>query len=118
MLIADDDPSIVRLLSDRCARTGFKVETATNGIQALLKVNRGKPDILIIDVNMPEVDGLTVCAHLLDPARKALDVIVITGNRDSETIDRCESFGAFYTRKEPDFWAQLCVSISRNLSQP
>jgi CheY-like chemotaxis protein len=111
MLIADDDPSIVRLLSDRCARMGFKVETATNGIQALLKVNRGKPDILIIDVNMPEVDGLTVCAHLLDPARKALDVIVITGNRDSETIDRCESFGAFYTRKGPDFWASFVSAL-------
>ena len=111
MLIADDDPSIVRLLSDRCARMGFRVETATNGIQALLKANRSKPDILIIDVNMPEVDGLSVCAHLLDPVRKALNVIVVTGNRDAETVERCESFGAFYTRKGPDFWASLASAL-------
>jgi CheY-like chemotaxis protein len=111
ILIADDDPSIVRLLSDRCTRMGFKVETAANGVQALLKANRGKPDILIIDVNMPEADGLAVCAHLLDPVRKALDVIVITANQDSETIERCESFGAFYACKGPDFWASFVLAL-------
>jgi CheY-like chemotaxis protein len=111
MLIADDDPSIVRLLADRCARMGFEVETATNGIQALLKAKRSRPDILIIDVNMPEVDGLSVCSHLLDPAKNPLDVIVVTGNRDPETLERCEGFGAFYTRKGPDFWTSLISAL-------
>ena len=40
MLIADDDPSIVRLLADHCARMGFDVDTASNGIQALVKASR------------------------------------------------------------------------------
>ena len=57
MLIADDDPAIVRLLADRCASMGFEVETATNGIQALVKANRNRPDVLIVDFNMPEADG-------------------------------------------------------------
>jgi DNA-binding response OmpR family regulator len=39
MLIADDDPSIVRLLADRCASVGFEVDTATNGIQALINAD-------------------------------------------------------------------------------
>jgi CheY-like chemotaxis protein len=107
VLIADDDPSIVRLLADHCARMGFDVDTASNGIQALLKAGRVKPDILVIDVNMPEVDGLSVCAHLLDPARAPVNVIVITGSRDGETLERCEGFGAHYVRKGPDFWADL-----------
>src|ERR1700693_6297025 len=75
MLIADDDPSILRLLADHCARLGFDVDTASNGIQALLKAGRFKPDILVIDVNMPEVDGLSVCAHLLDPERAPMHMI-------------------------------------------
>jgi CheY-like chemotaxis protein len=112
MLIVDDDPSIVRLLADRCARMGFEVETAANGIQALLMAKRSKPDILIIDVNMPEVDGLSVCAHLLDPARRALNVIVVTGTRDAETLERCGSFGAFYTRKGPNFWTSLTSALA------
>jgi CheY-like chemotaxis protein len=107
VLIADDDPSVVRLLADHCARMGFDVETASNGIQALLKAGRVKPDILVIDVNMPEVDGLSVCAHLLDPARAPVNAIVITGSRDRKTLERCEGFGARYVRKGSAFWADL-----------
>ena len=55
MLIADDDPAILRLLADRCARIGFQVDVASNGMQAILKASRSKPDILVIDVNMPEM---------------------------------------------------------------
>jgi CheY-like chemotaxis protein len=107
MLIADDDPSILRLLADHCTRLGFDVDTASNGIQALVKAGRVKPNTLVIDVNMPEVDGLSVCAHLLDPDRAPVNVIVITGSRDSGTLERCEGFGAYYVRKGPDFWNDL-----------
>ena len=111
MLIADDDPAIVRLLADRCASVGFEVETAANGIQALIKANRSHPDILIIDVNMPEADGLTVCARLLDPIKKSLNVVVVTGSREQEAVERCEGFGAFYVCKGPDFWKGLAVAL-------
>ena len=57
VLIADDDPAIVKLLADRCAKMGFAVETAANGMQLLIKARRNHPDIMIIDVNMPELDG-------------------------------------------------------------
>jgi CheY-like chemotaxis protein len=107
MLIADDDPSVLRLLADHCARMGFSVETACNGIQALLKANKTKPEIIVIDVNMPEVDGLSACAHLLGPDRSPVNVIVITGSRDRETLERCEGFGAYYARKGPNFWSDL-----------
>jgi CheY-like chemotaxis protein len=112
MLIADDDPSIVRLLADRCARVGFEVETATNGIQALIKANRSHPDIMVIDVNMPEADGLTVCARLLDPSKRSLNVIVVTGSREPETFERCDGFGAYFVRKGPGFWHGLGLALT------
>jgi DNA-binding response OmpR family regulator len=112
MLIADDDPSIVRLLADHCARMGFDVDTASNGIQALLKANRIKPDTLVIDVNMPEVDGLSVCAHLLESDRTPVNVIVITGSQDPDTLERCEGFGAYYARKGPNFWNDLEAALA------
>jgi CheY-like chemotaxis protein len=112
MLIADDDPSIVRLLADHCARLGFDVDTALNGIQALLRAGRFKPDILVIDVNMPEVDGLSVCARLLDSDRAPLNVIVMTGSRDPDTLERCEGFGAYYARKGPNFWTDLEAALA------
>jgi CheY-like chemotaxis protein len=107
MLIADDDPAIVRLFADRCMKMGFKVETAINGMQLLIKARRSQPDILIVDVNMPELDGLSVCSRLLDPGSKPLELVVVTGSTDPETEQRCESLGMFYGRKGPDFWRSV-----------
>jgi CheY-like chemotaxis protein len=112
MLIADDDPAIVKMLAERCASVGFEIETATNGLQALIKANRSHPDIIIMDVNMPEADGLTVCARLLDPSKRSLNVVVVTGSRDTETVERCEGFGAFYVRKGPEFWSGLVLALT------
>ena len=112
MLIVDDDPSVLRLIADHCARIGFDVETAANGIQALVKANWIRPDVLIIDVNMPEADGLSVCAHLLHPMKEALPVIVITGSRSPETLARCKEFGAHYAYKGPSFWSDLETALA------
>jgi CheY-like chemotaxis protein len=112
ILIADDDPSIVRLLADHCARLGFNVETASNGLHALLKASRFKPDILMVDVNMPEVDGMSVCERLLSPDKAPLNVVVVTGRRDSEMLERCEGLGALYVRKGPNFWDNLDATLA------
>lgn len=113
MLIADDDPAIVRRLAERCRKMGFNVDTAANGMQLLIKARRGQPDIMIIDVNMPEMDGLTVCARLLDPGSKPIEVVVVTGNADPETEGRCESLGLFYGRKGPEFWKNIETALIR-----
>lgn len=122
MLIADDDPSILKILADRCARLGFEVDTASNGMQAILKANRTKPDIVVVDVNLPEVDGLSVCARLLDPDHNSMEAIVITGSRNRDTLERCEGFGARYIRKGLTFWndlesalAELIPGMARNI---
>jgi CheY-like chemotaxis protein len=111
MLIADDDPAIVRLLAERCTKMGFNVETAANGMQLLLKARHSQPDILIVDVNMPEMDGLSVCSQLLEPGSKPVDVVVVTGYPHQETIERCESLGTFYARKGPDFLKNIEAAL-------
>ena len=112
MLIADDDPAIVRLLADRCMKMGFAVETAANGMQMLIKARRSHPDIMIVDVNMPEMDGLSVCSRLLDPGSKPVEVVVVTGSSDPETAERCESLGLFYGRKGPEFWKNIEAALT------
>jgi CheY-like chemotaxis protein len=112
LLIADDDPAIVCFLADRCGRMGFEVRTAVNGLHALLMAGRQHPDALIIDVNMPEVDGLSVCTRLLEPSNRDLPVVVITGNSRQETVDRCESLGAYCVQKGPALWSQLQTALA------
>jgi CheY-like chemotaxis protein len=104
VLIADDDPAVVRALSVRCKKLGLEVETAENGLQAILKASRNPPRLLILDINMPEADGFRVCEWLLDPQRPPVDVVMLTGRDDSDTLVRCDSFGAFYVPKNQDTW--------------
>ena len=104
VLIADDDPAVVRALSMRCKKLGLEVETAENGLQAILKASRNPPRLLILDINMPEADGFRVCEWLLDPQRPPVDVVMLTGRDDSDTLVRCDSFGAFYVPKNQETW--------------
>lgn len=104
VLIADDDPAVVRALSVRCKKLGLEVETAENGLQAILKASRNPPRLLILDINMPEADGFRVCEWLLDPQRPPIDVVMLTGRNDSDTLSRCDSFGAFYVPKNQETW--------------
>jgi CheY-like chemotaxis protein len=104
LLIADDDPGISRFLARQCGKMGFDVQTAKNGLEASIMLRQHRPDVLIIDINMPEVDGLTVCARMLQSPKRANGVIVITAGLYSGTAERCKSLGAFHVRKGIDLW--------------
>jgi CheY-like chemotaxis protein len=107
ILIADDDPSVVRLIADRCISMGFNVETAMSGIEAVERLQSGGFDTMIIDIQMPGLDGLSVCADVVGTAARPLHVIVATGSRDAETVAKCDDLGALYLLKGSGFWANL-----------
>jgi len=104
VLIADDDPSVLKFLADHCARLGFRVQTASNGLKAFAIAHRFSPDVLILDVNMPEVNGMSLCEKLLEPGKKPIDLVVMSGNPTPETIERCEGYGATCVPKGPELW--------------
>jgi CheY-like chemotaxis protein len=85
---------------------GFDVETATNGLQALIKASH-QPDILVIDVHMPEVDGLSVCAYLRDIAKQSAHVIVVTERPGQEIVEKCEGLDACCIHKGHSFWNEF-----------
>jgi len=106
-LIVDDDPLVLRAVADRVMQMGFDVVTATTGLQALIKAGEHRPDVLVIDVNLPEVDGLSVLAYLSEAAKKAPHVIVITGRSGEEIVGQCNDFDALCIPKGPLFWKTL-----------
>src|SRR5450755_2624374 len=107
ILIADDDPCVLRAVADRCTRMGFDVETATNGLQALIKASQQQPDVLVIDVHMPEVDGLSVLSYLYEIAKKSFHVMVVTGHPGQEIVERCDGFGVSCIHKGHRFWSEF-----------
>ena len=61
ILVVDDEPDILEFLSYNLEKEGFSVETAENGKQALEKAKKSQPDIVLLDVMMPEMDGIEAC---------------------------------------------------------
>jgi len=85
ILIVDDEPALVDLLVDVLSRDrrGFKLETATDGYEALIKVGGFKPSLLLLDVVMPRLDGIEVCRRLKgNPETRAIQILGLTGYPD------------------------------------
>jgi DNA-binding response OmpR family regulator len=81
VLVADDDPRIVRFIRLKLTASGYQVFTATSGAEALELVAREKPDIMILDVIMPGIDGFEVLQKL--SALSDLPVIVFSARPDN-----------------------------------
>jgi CheY-like chemotaxis protein len=107
VVIADDDPTIVEYLELRCRHLGMRVETAYDGLKAVLKVGKAKPDLLILDLNLPDVEGFRVMERLSDRKFAPVPVIVLTGRSDDEAIQRCKDLHTYYVHKSEDTWNDL-----------
>jgi DNA-binding response OmpR family regulator len=93
VLIVDDDPSVLRMMEYVFDRADYEVHLATNGPEALSKVNEAKPDLIILDVMMPDVSGLEVCQRLrAEPASAHLPVIILSAKDQLE--DKVNGFEA------------------------
>jgi two-component system, OmpR family, response regulator VicR len=82
ILIVDDEPYIVDLFTELLASDprGFKLDTATDGYDALIKVGMFRPSLLILDVFMPLLDGIAVCRRLkANPDTRTIKILGITG---------------------------------------
>jgi DNA-binding response OmpR family regulator len=79
LLVVDDEPEIAKLVARIFVKRGYRVNTAGDGAEALAAVARDRPDLLILDLNLPKIDGWEVCRRLKgDPATKAIPIIMLT----------------------------------------
>ena len=84
ILVVDDEPKIVRLARDYLEKNGFRVVTAADGQSALTTARRERPDLVILDLMLPHIDGREVCRIL----RRESDVPIIMLTALSEEIDQ------------------------------
>jgi CheY-like chemotaxis protein len=85
VLIADDEPALVGMLVSFLLdhRPDVKLETASDGYEALIKVGSFKPALLVLDVMMPRLDGIEVCRHLkTNPETRGVKILGLTGHQD------------------------------------
>jgi len=93
VLAVDDMPSIVELIEDAATARGHKVETANDGMTALAKYEKFRPDIVTLDLSMPVMSGFDVLSKILDIDAKAI-VIILTANDEDVALQDCMKLGA------------------------
>jgi DNA-binding response OmpR family regulator len=95
VLVADDDADILRFVEINLRLEGFEVVTARDGPDALAKAVAVRPDLVLLDVRMPGIDGYTVCARLrADASLAAVRVIIVTANYGSAEVAAARRAGA------------------------
>ena len=117
ILIADDYPDNLRLLSVRLASEGYEHVSAENGAETLEKLRTEKPDLALIDVNMPDKDGFEVLREKrADPEIANIPAIMITAARSSvEDIQEGLALGADDYVTKPVDWRELSARIRAKL---
>jgi two-component system alkaline phosphatase synthesis response regulator PhoP/two-component system response regulator VicR len=89
ILTCDDEKNIVRLIQVNLERYGFEVVTAFNGNECLEKVKSEKPDLIVLDLMMPEMSGFEVLERLKqDPTTEGIPVIMLTARTQDQDVLR------------------------------
>lgn len=95
VLIVDDEPNILLSLQFLMKRAGYDVRTAEDGEQALIEIARDKPDLVLLDVMMPRLDGFSVCERIrATPDWQSVRVIILTARGRDVELKKGLSLGA------------------------
>ena len=113
MLLVDDEDSLRRVMKDLLEREGYAVVEARDGVQALDQVDRHAPDVIVLDLNLPGMDGYSVLSQLRSrPATRTSPVIVLTAKGDEDNEVRVFELGADDFLTKP-FRARRCRRDSK-----
>ena len=103
ILVVDDDKAVIVLLDGLLSNRGYKVLTANDGLDGMVQVRKNIPDLIILDIMMPELNGYDVCANLkFDERFKHIPIIILT-SREQELDPRISQLmGISYMHKPVD----------------
>jgi DNA-binding response OmpR family regulator len=117
VLIIDDEPRLVAVLQIRLQASGFRVDVAYNGEEGLAKAARLRPQVVLLDVNMPVMDGLQVCRSLrADPELSGTRVIVMSAVTHETARDNAIMAGADLFVAKP-YQAPQVISAIRSVME-
>jgi DNA-binding response OmpR family regulator len=103
ILVVDDEPAVGEILSDFFTPKGYEVICAQGGLEGLAKVEKHRPDVVLLDVRMPDMDGITVLRRIRE-VNPWVGVLMMSGNTDTDAAKETLQLGAFdYLLKPFDF---------------
>ncbi|MFO7964183.1 MAG: sigma-54 dependent transcriptional regulator [Desulfobacterales bacterium] len=115
ILIVDDEPSILQSLSGILADEGFESYTASNGYEALKRIEEESPDLVLLDIWMPGLDGIETLKEI-KRRNPHIQVVIITGHGNIETAVKAVKMGAFDLIEKPLSIDKIMVTINNSLN--
>ena len=116
ILIVDDDPHAVEILTRMLSREGYSCVSAPSGPTALQTLQQQPVDVILLDVMMPEMDGLQVCERLrADETLREIPVVLLTAKDDMETRSRGMALGVSEYLTKPVNKRELFTRIASQL---
>lgn len=94
ILIIDDEPELSRAVAVRLKASGFEVEISCDGPNGINKTKEIKPDLILLDIIMPKMDGYEVCKKLMaDSELKDIPIVVFSASQERELETKCRELG-------------------------
>lgn len=118
ILVVEDEESLLKLESILLTSKGYEVKGVSNGPAALEALAEEKPDLVLLDIMLPAMDGFEVCRRIKsDPATKDLPVIMLTAKKSREDMARGQEVGADWYITKPFKSANVIETIQRFLNK-
>ena len=115
VLVVDDEPAIRGVVSEILEDEGYRVDSAGDGSEAREKFNRLSPDLVLLDIWMPDTDGITLLTEWCEQSSNRPPVIMISGHGTVETAVDALRLGAYDFLEKPLSTAKLLVTVERAL---
>jgi len=118
ILIVDDEPDILRLISLRLRKLGYDVLTAVDGKEALDAIRNENPDLVLLDLLIPFMNGAEVCEQVKnDKTLKHIPIILFTAHSDTMTAEKTKKLGAEDYIVKPFVLEELTDKVEEILAQ-
>ena len=118
ILIVEDEDLIVKVLCVRLEGLGYKVVTASDGEEGLDMVKKEHPDLAILDIGLPRIDGNTLCELIKnEPSTKNIKIIMLTGRKLVGDMENAFHSGAEIYVNKPYEWSFLLGHIKKLLGE-
>ncbi len=116
ILLAEDDDATAEVTAEIISELGYRVVVARNGLEAIALAHQHRPNLILMDIQMPKMDGLTATRALKqDPATALIPVICLTAFAMDQIVARCRDAGAIMHVSKPvdfDHLAQILEQYS------
>ena len=118
ILVIDDEPELVKAIEIRLKTSGYEVEAAYDGQSGIDKAKEVKPDLILLDIIMPRMDGYEVTKELIaDPETEQIPIIVFTASQQRDLEARCRELGITDFIKKPFETSDLLNMVNEILKE-